>query len=137
VLLVLTFCLFRLPSASCCYLLSPALQHAYFHHTFSPRTSICKLQHTHTGSAHDKKIGCNAVGHLLFQCGKSKVATLCKALSSSGAIGKILKLLYELDLGVAAAAAKSLRNFSLVGEALPTSLKQILTFDEPFLSAQP
>lgn len=66
-------------------------------------------------SAHDRAIGCGAVSHLLFQCRAQKAEALCQALIKRGVVKTLLKIIYDLDLNAATAAAKALRNFSLVG----------------------
>lgn len=60
-------------------------------------------------------VGCEALGHLLFQSGVQRIAALCMALTKRGAVARLLEMLYAPDLKVAIAAAKALRNFAIVG----------------------
>ena len=64
--------------------------------------------------SNDRNIGCGAVSHLLFQA-ENNAVDLCKALAGKGVPKKLLTLTLGADLFVASTAARSLRNFCVVG----------------------
>lgn len=66
-------------------------------------------------SATQRQVGCATIGVHLFQASAGQAEILCEFLSVGGTVSQLMQLLDDAAADVAVAAAKTLRNYCLVG----------------------
>ena len=64
-----------------------------------------------SGTPHEKKSACGALGHLLFL--SNKALPILKTLYNRGALKRLLELVLDTDVSIGIAAVGTLRNCSL------------------------